>query len=119
MKRVEKTGSDRLRQYMHSQGWFTVKIPGGRFLSGFPDIFATHPLHGIKLIETKVPTRGKLSDSQKAMFNKLSRHGAKIYILHDEKNYDKLFNEPNWKLFALGYTRIASPKGIKKKGVDW
>jgi hypothetical protein len=117
-KRLEKKGSDRLRKEMAARGWFTVKIPGGTFLSGFPDIFAAHPTHGIKLIETKKGKGGKLSDSQVAMFNKLDRAGVKIYIMYDERDYDKLFNKPNWKMFALGYTNIAMPKGLQPSRKD-
>lgn len=97
---------------MAMNGWVTVKIPGGRFLQGFPDIFATHRKYGIRLIETKVPVRGKLSDSQIAMIRKLAAHGTKVYVLHDERDYDKLFLEPNWLSFALGHTDIRMPKGI-------
>lgn len=114
-KLIESAGAKRLRQYMAVREWYTVKIPGGRFLSGFPDIYATHHRFGIRLIETKIPIGGKLSDSQIAMFRKLARHGSKIYVLHDETNYDMLFGDPNWLSFALGRTNIAQPKGLPNK----
>lgn len=112
-KQIEKKGSDDLRNYMAVREWVTIKIPGGRFLKGFPDLFAAHRLHGIILIETKKPRGGVLSESQITMFRKLNRFGVRIYIAHDSRDYDKLFGKPNWVPYALGQTDIRMPIGIR------
>lgn len=87
--------SDPLRRLMHSRGWLTVKTTGGRFSSGWPDLFCAHPEYGMKWVETKVPG-GRLRPSQRKMFTKLAKHGVKIWVIIEPDGYYKLFNEPNW-----------------------
>lgn len=94
-KQPEKKISDALREYMHTRGWWTEKMPGSKFKSGIPDIYACHLEFGQKWIETKVPL-GKLRPTQIYRFTKWSEHGVGIWVIMNPNDYPKLFKEPNW-----------------------
>lgn len=113
----EKKGEKELRDYMGRQGWLTVKLAGSIFQKGLPDLLCVHPDHGIKFIEMKSMV-GKLSDVQFAMFTRMSRFGAKIYICVNAKDYDKIFDPPNWKhVSVFGSTEL--PRGFgQRKGEE-
>jgi len=97
----EKQGSDKLRQYMEAHGWLTIKLHGGMYQSGLPDILAFHPVHGIRFIETKTE-KGKLSSRQTRLFSRITEYGGQIYVLRDEKDYNDLFRKPNWLSYVRG-----------------
>lgn len=81
---------------MEARGWFIIKIHGGKYQSGLPDLYAMHLKYGTRWIETKVPS-GKLSASQVKKFYLMSKAGVKIFVLEDEKHYGRLFKEnDNW-----------------------
>lgn len=96
----EKTGSDRLRDVMHKEGWYTKKTHGSMYSKSWPDIYAMHPLHGQRWIETKAPS-GELSYEQIQEFALWAKHNVGVWVLRDEKDYKWLLEEPNWYKFAL------------------
>lgn len=83
---------------MLSRGWFTKKIPGGKFLSGFPDIFAWHPIHRLRLIETKLKHR-KLNPAQVRFCIEAQKFGLDVYVLIDHNDYMLLFQPANWRIY--------------------
>jgi len=96
----EKAGSDRLRELMKQEGWYTKKTHGSMFSEDWPDLYAMHPKFGQRWIETKAP-KGALSDGQIKEFHIWSKHGVGVWVLRDEKDYKWLFEEPNWYKFCL------------------
>lgn len=112
----EKRGENELRDYMARQGWLTVKLAGSKFQKHLPDLLCIHPDFGVKFIEMKAE-KGVLSDEQRMMFRKMERYGAKIYIFRNSRDYDKLFDIPNWsRVAALGQTQL--PIGFGKRMGD-
>ncbi len=97
----EAKGANRLCNYMRARGWGIWKIGGSKYTVGWPDYYAYHPQHGHRWIETKTKT-GKLEPSQKIRFRELTDKGDKVYVLTDEKHYDRLFKEPNWIMYVRG-----------------
>jgi hypothetical protein len=89
-----------LRDFMHIRGWYTKKMHGSIYQAGFPDLFAAHPQHGIRLIETKTYRPGHgLEPSQVAEFTKLNA----VYILRGPQDYERLFKPHfNWMPYAGG-----------------
>lgn len=95
-KRIEFSESNKLRRYMEERGWLIKKLHGGKYQSGFPDLVAMHPEHGLRWIETKAPG-GKLRPSQRKFFAVMSTHGQLIFVLHSVKDYPLLFSKyDNW-----------------------
>ena len=81
---------------MEARGWYIIKLHGGKYQSGLPDLFAMHPEYGTRWIETKTPS-GKLRASQVKKFYLMSRAKVKIFVLEDETHYRRLFEEnDNW-----------------------
>jgi hypothetical protein len=105
---------------MAREGWFTVKIAGSMFVSGLPDLYCTHPVHGTCWIECKTEDR-PLKDSQIRMFARLNRHGTKIFVLEDERDYGKIFNDMgrladgNWGFYVGVQKLFKEPRGFEKK----
>lgn len=100
-KAPETEAAKRLRTVMEENGWYVKKLHGSIYQSGLPDLLATHKYHGIKLIETKLPKGSKLTQAQIVVFKKLQDHGTGVYILHDERDYKRLFDKPNWTHYAM------------------
>lgn len=56
-------------------------------------------------IECKVP-EGKLSPGQSELFGHWMANGVGVWVMHDEKDYSKLFQPPNfWQLAMRGKIR--------------
>lgn len=79
---------------METNGWLVRKLHGNAYQAGLPDWIAFHPVHGIRLIETKTPT-GQLTKAQRIEFPELLRYKAPLYVLRDHHDYELLFKEPN------------------------
>lgn len=87
----------RIIKYLQDRGFFVKIITASLYLSGMPDLFATHRVFGPKFIEVKVEKRWSFTKAQKETFPQLLGHGCPIWILFeaDELNYKKLFVECN------------------------
>ena len=81
------------------RGWYVKTLHGGKFQSGMPDLFASHKLYRIRLIEVKLPEMkgSRFTAAQLDVFPKLILNGAAFWILTaaTETEYQKLFDEPN------------------------
>ena len=111
-QKIEQEGQSRLVKELTKRGWYCIKLHGNKYQSGLPDLMCINKYHGIIFIECKKPG-GVLSDVQIAVFNKMSKHGAKIWILHDEHDLDCLYKNPNWQSF-LKTGLLPIPKGFIK-----
>jgi hypothetical protein len=91
---------DAVRDFLTLKGWLVIRIPGNKFLSGMPDLFATHYRYGSRLIEIKLPEMqgSKFTPAQMEMFPKLCANGSGVWILTGatDAEYDKLFKKYNW-----------------------
>ncbi len=94
---------ERLIEFLEQRGWVVKPTHGSMFQSGFPDLFATHKVHGQRWIEVKLPDMkgSKFTKAQVDTFPLFSQNGSPIWILTGatESEYKKLFQPENW----LGY----------------
>jgi len=83
---------------LRSKGWYVKRIPGTMYLSGMPDLYASHSSYGPRWIEIKVPEQYSFTGAQMDNFPKLAANGTPIWILvaATEEEYQKLFQEANW-----------------------
>jgi hypothetical protein len=95
-KQPEKEGAKRLVELMIRDGWWIRKLHGNVFQSGLPDYVAAHRIYGMCFIETKAPG-GFLSETQRYEFMRWHKVGVKIFVVHDEKDYDIIkAGRANW-----------------------
>lgn len=105
-KDLESAGSERLRAFMRREGWGTWKTHGNVFQKGWPDIYASHPIHGQRWIETKT-IDGRLERTQVDLFAEWARYGVQVWVLRDEKDYRWLFKQAN--AWEFGLPKILRP----------
>lgn len=86
--------------YLTERGWYVKITHGSAYQSGFPDLYATHRIHGPRWIEVKLPNMAgsRFTNAQLEEFPKLSVNGTKIWILvaANDNEYRKLFQPENW-----------------------
>jgi len=89
------------------KGWYIKVMPGSKYLSGMPDLFATHSGYGQRLIEVKLPgmVGSKFTPAQLETFPKLSANGSGIWILTaaTEMEYQLLFKTQNFWSYLPGF----------------
>lgn len=88
------------------KGWYVKRMPGGMFLSGVPDLYATHKVYGARWVEVKRPNMegSRFTAAQVKEFPKLISHGAGVWVLTaaTEVEYRKLFKTCNlWKYLEV------------------
>lgn len=74
-------------------GWYVKNTHGNMFQAGFPDLYATHKIHGVRWIEVKVKMGSSFTKAQKECFPLFAANGTKIWVLvsdHDSE-IKKLF----------------------------
>jgi hypothetical protein len=99
---LEKDYYRELREFMMARGWMVRKITVMHdSMTGWPDVFASHPVHGQRFIETKRPKTGRLTEDQFRVFIDFQTHGVGIWILETMHDYPKLFEKPNWHLYTF------------------
>ena len=85
----------RILLFLRARGWLVEKVHGGRYMAGWPDLFAFHPKYGYRWIEVKRPGTGRLTDRQRARFTKWNEHGCPIWILTSRDECTLLKGPPN------------------------
>lgn len=84
------------------KGWYVVRIPGSKMLSGMPDLYATHSRYRSRLIEVKLPLMkgSRFTPAQLDRFPKLAANGSGVWVLTGDSDaeYAKLFRRQNWAL---------------------
>ena len=97
----EKEGADRLIKFMKSRGWYMFpRLHGSMFQKGYPDSLWGHKAFGQRFIEFKIRTGG-LEPSQVEIFTKMAAYGIGVWVLYDERYYNKLFEPPNWWQYCM------------------
>ena len=94
----EKEGAQRCVKEMRKHGWkcHRLNVSAGEFsTTGFPDYYCTHLKFGSRWIEFKQPN-GRLEPSQVERFRDFAEHGIGVWVMHDENDYQLLFEKPNW-----------------------
>ena len=85
------------------KGWYVVRVPGSKLLSGMPDLFATSSKYGQRLIEIKLPNMegSRFTPAQLDRFPKLAANGSGVWVLTaaTEYEYDLLFRAQNYWAF--------------------
>jgi len=103
----EKKIREDLIEYLVKRGWFVKTTHGNMFQSGFPDLYATHPLYGPRWIEVKLPEMkgSHFTSAQMKDFPKFQKHGSPIWVLvaATDDEYCKLFKESNFHLYVSLY----------------
>lgn len=87
-----------LLAFLLGLGWWVEITHGGAFQSGFPDLYCTHPEHGIRWIDTKVEGKYEYTKAQRKKWPVWHKHGTGIWILTGASmsQYERLFQPPNW-----------------------
>lgn len=82
------------------KGWYVKRIAASTYLSGLPDLYATHYNYKARWIEIKLPNMkgSRFTAAQLEEFPKLCANGAGVWVLTaaTEREYDKLFEPCNW-----------------------
>ena len=108
-KGPEKILQEKIESMLRYKGWYVLRTHGNMFQSGLPDNFACHSTYGQRWIEIKVKERhGDIfTSAQHEVFPKLSANGSGVWVLVDstEKEYQKLFDRPNWYQYLSIFTR--------------
>ncbi len=97
----ESLAANRLLKHMRAREWTCWKVGAGKYVSGWPDYYCYHRLHGHRWIETKI-NKNMLEPSQIKRFQELTDAGDKVFVLTDETHYGRLFKEPNWLQYVRG-----------------
>lgn len=95
---------NKLTSRFKAAGCYVKKLHGNAFQSGLPDLLVISKQWGTIFVEVKTP-RGKLSPRQINEFAKMSRVGAKIFVINNADNWDIVkTKKPNWAAYATGQT---------------
>lgn len=65
---------------LKEQGWHVMATSGSIYQTGFPDLYAVHPVHGPRWIEVKNPRGYKLEHSQIRTFREWSANHVGIWV---------------------------------------
>ena len=87
---------DQVKRKLEAMGWLVEKTHGSMYQIGWPDLFILHPEHGSRWVELKRPRTGRLKPSQEKKFRLWSRYGVGVWIMTGPKDYEVLFQHPNW-----------------------
>ena len=88
----------RIIDFLRAREWLVKPTHGSQFQSGFPDLFATHAIYGMRWIEVKNLEKYEFTPAQLIWFPQFCAHGSGIWILVNdtEDEYQKLFKPFNW-----------------------
>lgn len=105
-KKPETAIQDRICDMLRQRGWYVMETHGNMYQCGFPDIYATHRIHGPRWIEVKRLEQYSFTDAQVLHFPQLMVNGTRIWVLCDdtEAEYMKLFKGSN--LFAYMMSKM-------------
>jgi hypothetical protein len=80
-------------------------LHGNAYQEGMPDLFATHRLYGIRLIEVKLPNMkgSRFTAAQLQTFPRLCDNGSGVWIMTAANDYEYkvLFQKPNYDKYLL------------------
>lgn len=81
--RPEAKLSEEVEAMLRRRDWFVQRLHGNRNQKGFPDLYASHHIHGTRWIELKHHTKSlRFTDAQKWYFPRLIDNGTRIWLLN-------------------------------------
>lgn len=97
----ERIIQDELKAFLKVRDWIVMETHGNMYQKGFPDLYIAKRGYGTRWVEVKVPKNYSFTPAQLEYFPMLQGAGVGIWILTaaTEKEYEKLFKEPNWYQF--------------------
>lgn len=102
----EATIQKAIKLMLERKGWFVKVMTASQYMSGMPDLYATHRDYGSKLIEVKLPGMkgSKFTSAQLKDFPLFVANGSGVWVLTGDthREYMKLFNKPNWQVYLWG-----------------
>ena len=97
--------------YLRIRGWLVKVVHGNMWQSGFPDLFCCHSTYGQRWVEVKLPGMkgSKFTAAQLEDFPKFCANGSGVWILTaaSKREYEKLFNKPNWYHYLDSFKELA------------
>jgi len=103
--RPERDIQDAICSLLRAHGWYVKETHGNKYQTGFPDVYATHSVYGVRWIEVKLPDMkgSKFTPAQMDSFPKLRANGTRIWILTAATDYEyqKLFKPDNINFWLL------------------
>jgi hypothetical protein len=104
-KGPEQKIKEAIVSFLKDRGWYVLVTHGSMYQSGFPDLYATHPVYKARWIEVKLPDMkgSKFTKAQLKIFPEMSKNGSPIWILTGatENEYKKLFLPENYWQYML------------------
>lgn len=87
-----------IRPLLKDLGWLVEVTHGNRFMKGFPDLYLSHPTHGIRWVDVKVEGDYEYTEAQRAKWPVWHQHGTGIWIMTAGtlEQVERLFKPPNW-----------------------
>jgi hypothetical protein len=87
-----------LIEFLSIRKWCCEVTNGNVYQIGFPDLYVAHKKYGTRWIDCKNPERYTFTGAQKEKWPLWHSYGIGIWIITGatEKEYDKLFQPPNW-----------------------
>lgn len=94
-----------LIKFLRERGWFVKVLHGSMYQSGMPDLYVIKRKYGRRFIEVKQPIKFKFTPAQWEDFTRMVAEGERIWVLTaaTEKEYLKLFKEPNLWVYMGGF----------------
>lgn len=116
-RRPEDIIQEAIVRFLVAREWFVRPTHGNQYQSGFPDLFAAKRRYGQRWIEVKNPESYKFTPAQLETFPKMSAADVGIWILTagDQREYDKLFNRPNWFTYLSIWGNMRAGRGKQKE----
>lgn len=101
----EATTQNHLITYLRAREWLVKVTHGNGYQSGFPDLFATHPVYKMRWIEVKVATQFSFTKAQVQDFPRMEASGSPIWVLNDATDieYAKLFKPSNFQFYFSAF----------------
>lgn len=111
-ERPERLIQDKLIRFLEQRGWYVKETHGNAFQSGFPDLYAVHPLYGQRWIEVKNPGKYHFTEAQIETFTKWAGCSIKVWVLvaATDAEYNKLFNKANWQDYLPVNKVVSRPR---------
>lgn len=87
-----------IRPMLADLGWWVEVTHGNRYMAGFPDLYLTHPEHGIRWVDVKVDGSYTYTSAQRHKWPIWHTHGTGIWIMTagTQEQYQWLWKPPNW-----------------------
>jgi hypothetical protein len=90
-------------RFLRQREWYVKETHGNMYQSGFPDLYCSHSMYGIRWIEVKKPKGYCFTPAQMDNFPKMCANGSGVWIMTEasESQYRFVLTKPcNWHLYV-------------------